>query len=88
MVAFNFVKTCGIVPLYKAVTETYQLQKIQQHLIPKLQKLLTEGFYRDVRLSLFDVQMYNIIYFNNALFLILGCLLVYIFECYSYFWFI
>ncbi|XP_065363553.1 exonuclease mut-7 homolog [Calliphora vicina] len=47
MVAFNFVKTCGIVPLYKAVTETYQLQKIQQHLIPKLQTLQSEGFYKD-----------------------------------------
>lgn len=48
MVAFNFVKTCGIVPLYKAVTETYQLQKIQQYLIPKLQALLSEGCYKDV----------------------------------------
>lgn len=49
MVAFNFVKTCGIVPLYKAVTETYQLQKIQRYLIPKLQKLLSDNFYKDVR---------------------------------------
>lgn len=48
MVAFNFVKTCGIVPLYKAVTETYQLHKIQNYLIPKLQKLLNDKFYRDV----------------------------------------
>ncbi|KAM7349300.1 exonuclease mut-7 homolog [Cochliomyia hominivorax] len=47
MVAFNFVKTCGIVPLYKAVTETYQLQKIQEYLIPKLQTLLADGFYKD-----------------------------------------
>ncbi|XP_023297234.2 exonuclease mut-7 homolog [Lucilia cuprina] len=47
MVAFNFVKTCGIVPLYKAVTETYQLQKIQQYLIPKLQTLQAEGYYKD-----------------------------------------
>ncbi|XP_073832105.1 exonuclease mut-7 homolog [Musca autumnalis] len=47
MVAFNFVKTCGIVPLYKAVTETYQLHKIQNYLIPKLQKLLNDNFYRD-----------------------------------------
>lgn len=45
MVAFNFVKTCGIVPLYKAATETYQLKTIQNYL--KLQVLLAEGFYKD-----------------------------------------
>ncbi|XP_075156421.1 exonuclease mut-7 homolog [Haematobia irritans] len=47
MVAFNFVKTCGIAPLYRAVTETYQLQKIQTYLIPKLQQLLNDNFYKD-----------------------------------------
>ncbi|XP_013107191.2 exonuclease mut-7 homolog [Stomoxys calcitrans] len=47
MVAFNFVKTCGITPLYKAVTDTYQLKKIQNYLIPKLQKLLNDNYHKD-----------------------------------------
>lgn len=57
MVAFNFVKTCGIVPLYKAVTQTYQLQKIQRYLIPKLQKLLSDNFYKDVRTWIVDEKL-------------------------------
>uniref|UniRef100_A0A1B0G7H2 3'-5' exonuclease domain-containing protein n=1 Tax=Glossina morsitans morsitans TaxID=37546 RepID=A0A1B0G7H2_GLOMM len=47
MVAFNFIKTCGILRLYKAVIETYELHKITELLKPKLRELLTTGHFKD-----------------------------------------
>uniref|UniRef100_A0A1A9X004 3'-5' exonuclease domain-containing protein n=1 Tax=Glossina brevipalpis TaxID=37001 RepID=A0A1A9X004_9MUSC len=47
MVAFNFIKTCGILPLYQAVIKTYELHKITELLKPKLQELLTTGHFKD-----------------------------------------
>ncbi|XP_067637169.1 exonuclease mut-7 homolog isoform X2 [Eurosta solidaginis] len=47
LVAFNFVKTCGIVPLYKAVMCTYDLCKIREFLVPKIKELIAQGHFKD-----------------------------------------
>lgn len=48
MVAFNFVKTCGIVSLYKSVMITYELNKICELLVPKIKELISQGHFKDV----------------------------------------
>lgn len=47
MVAFNFIKTSGILPLYKGITIAYQLTKIKDILITKIQELIDEKRYKD-----------------------------------------
>ena len=57
MIAFNFVKTCGIVPLYKAVMDTYDLPKIRDLLVPKIQELIAQGHYKDVTYWAMNLQL-------------------------------
>ncbi|XP_053950068.1 exonuclease mut-7 homolog [Anastrepha ludens] len=47
MIAFNFVKTCGIVPLCKAVISAYELKKIRDLLVPKIKDLIAAGHIKD-----------------------------------------
>ncbi|XP_055843854.1 exonuclease mut-7 homolog [Episyrphus balteatus] len=47
MVAFNFIKTSGVLPLYKGITIAYQLTKIKDILVTKIQELIDEKRYKD-----------------------------------------
>ncbi|XP_030382838.1 exonuclease mut-7 homolog [Scaptodrosophila lebanonensis] len=48
MIAFNFVKTTGLLSLNNAMISTYRLQQISALLLPKLRALLDEGYYKEV----------------------------------------
>ncbi|XP_036319316.1 exonuclease mut-7 homolog [Rhagoletis pomonella] len=60
MVAFNFVKTCGIVPLYKAVMTTYELNRIRELLVPKIKELITHGHFKDAAYWTMHLQITNL----------------------------
>lgn len=47
MVAFNFIKTSGVLTLYKGITTAYQLDKIKDILVIKIQELIDEKRYKD-----------------------------------------
>ncbi|XP_055913414.1 exonuclease mut-7 homolog isoform X2 [Eupeodes corollae] len=47
MVAFNFIKTSGVLPLYQGITTAYQLIKIKDILVMKIQELIDEKRYKD-----------------------------------------
>uniref|UniRef100_A0A0A1XQ98 Probable exonuclease mut-7 homolog n=1 Tax=Zeugodacus cucurbitae TaxID=28588 RepID=A0A0A1XQ98_ZEUCU len=57
MVAFNFVKTCGIVPLYKSVMITYELNKICEMLVPKIKELISQGHFKDAAYWTMNLQI-------------------------------
>ncbi|XP_014093517.3 exonuclease mut-7 homolog [Bactrocera oleae] len=57
MVAFNFVKTCGIVSLYKSVMITYELNKICELLVPKIKELITQGHFKDAAYWTMNLQI-------------------------------
>ncbi|XP_017043869.1 exonuclease mut-7 homolog [Drosophila ficusphila] len=48
MIAFNFVKTSGLLTLNKAVICAYSLREIRDLLLPKLRELLDCGHYKEV----------------------------------------
>ncbi|XP_017082510.2 exonuclease mut-7 homolog [Drosophila eugracilis] len=48
MIAFNFVKTSGLLSLNKAVIYAYGLSEIRDLLLPKLRELLDGGLYKEV----------------------------------------
>nr|AAM49831.1 GM01690p [Drosophila melanogaster] len=48
MIAFNFVKTSGLLALNNAVIHAYSLRQIRDLLLPKLRELLDNGLYKEV----------------------------------------
>ncbi|KAI8042107.1 exonuclease mut-7 homolog [Drosophila gunungcola] len=48
MIAFNFVKTSGLLALNKAVIYAYGLREVRDLLLPKLRELLDDGHYKEV----------------------------------------
>lgn len=48
MIAFHFVKTTGLPSLNNAMVQAYRINQIRELLVPKLKKMLDEGYYKEV----------------------------------------
>ncbi|KAH8410342.1 hypothetical protein KR009_012352 [Drosophila setifemur] len=59
MIAFNFVKTSGLLSLNKAVIVAYRLDQIRDLLLPKLRDLLEDGHHKEVTQWAISLQMTN-----------------------------
>ncbi|EDW36808.1 GL25861 [Drosophila persimilis] len=59
MIAFNFVKTSGLLSLNNAIIETYRLHQIRNLLLPKLREMLDSGLYKEVAQWAISLQVAN-----------------------------